>query len=158
MVVNSGCFKRFWQQFQNGEGPLTRQKVSEQVSTNFDEVRVIISTQFNGISDIAIATDGLTGRRVSIWNVTARGLDKNWNFVRASLGCFPVIAQTHDNVTLSIKIKDILLKFDFRDQQIASVTTDEGGAAPLIGLNFLRALEIHCADHLLNTAQKNECY
>ena len=75
--------------------------------------------------------------------------------VRSSLGCFPVIAPIHDNGTLAQRIKEILGMFGLEDERIASVTIDEGGAAPLIATNFLRALEVHCGDHLLNTAQKN---
>ena len=66
-----------------------------------------------------------------------------------------MIAPSHDNVTLSDRIKDILTEYGLDGDKICSVTTDEGGGAPLIFQNFLRALEIHCGDHLLNTAQKN---
>ena len=153
--MNSGSFKRYWNQFQKEEKPLTRQNVADSVTDVFDNMNVMISAQFNGITDVAITADGLTGRRVSIWNVTARGFDKEWKLVRSSLGCFPVIAPTHDNATLAVRVKEILDKFGLNDEKIASVTTDEGSAAPLIAHNFLRAVEIHCGDHLLNTAQKN---
>lgn len=134
---------------------MTRQKAGGAgLDELFNTVKAFIGAQLGGVEWIAITTDGWSGKRVSLWSVTASGIDKDWKRVHFKLGCIPVVASTHSSEVLSDKIKDLLAQFRVPDEKVCAVTTDEGGAAPCIAERFWKALEIHCGVHLLNTAQK----
>ena len=154
-VLASDSFKSFWKRWQKGENPLTRQHTAGPcLDREFKGAQVVIGAQMDGIDWVALTTDGWSGKRVSLWSVTASGIDKDWQRVLIKLGCIPVVAKTHSNDVLAEKIKNLLSDFGCPAGKVVSVTTDEGGAAPLIA-NHFDAFEVHCGVHLLNTSQKN---
>ena len=155
-VLSSGSFKSFWKSWLKGEKPLTRQNAAGAgLDKEFKAVQLALGAELERIEWVALTTDGWSGKRVSLWSVTASGIDKDWRRVLVKLGCIPVVAATHSHELLAQKIKDLLSQFGSKPEKVVSVTTDEGGAAPLIASNFVDAFEIHCGVHLLNIAQKN---
>ena len=154
-VLSSGSFKSFWKTWQKGENPLTRQNAAgPSLVREFKGAQAVIGAQMECIEWVALTTDGWSGKRVSLWSVTASGIDKDWQRILIKLGCIPVVATIHSSDVLAAKIKQLLSDFDCRPEKVVSVTTDEGGAAPKIAEHF-DAFEVHCGVHLLNTSQKN---
>lgn len=79
------------------------------------------------------------------------GINPEWKLVHHKLGCFPVFAPVHSAPVLADGIKQILDDLGLAKTVIRAITTDQGGAAPLIASHFPEAAEVHCVGHLLNT-------
>lgn len=122
----------------------------------FEAVRSAISERIKLLDHIALTTDGWTGPTASFWSVTVQGLDADFHLHAYRLGCVPIFASVHNAPTLVDEITKVLETFAIDPSKVCSVTTDEGGAAPLIASGFSESVfEIHCSAHVLNTALRN---
>lgn len=151
-------FKAFWKIVASRGSklpPPNRQELAgNRLDSFFGKVSQHITKQLAEFSYLALSTDGWTGLSASFWSVTVFGLDDLFRPQVFRLGCIPIYAPVHDNLTLAKKLQEQLLLFGVEPSKISAVMTDEGGASPLIASNFPSASEIRCVAHLMNTILK----
>lgn len=92
---------------------------------------------------------------MSFWSITVFAINKKWNLVHYRLGCIPIFAPKHSALKLYHSITKCLTDLGLDPNKVTSITTDEGGAAPLIASHFPGSIEVHCMAHLLNTTLSN---
>jgi hypothetical protein len=149
-------FKLWWQTYIKDNAPPTRRALA---TTHLDSVFKVVTEDVKktvaSIKYLALTTDGWTGLSTSYWSLTAQGLDSDFKMHHFRLGCRPIFAPVHSADVIAVELKETLKVFGISEDKVASVVTDEGGAAPLIASHFPAAEEIHCVAHLLNTTLRN---
>lgn len=154
-VLNSASFKSFWVTHLDAEKAPSSRFVSKAALTDLYSTCIkVISKELGEQTALAMTTDGWTGKRSSIWSVNVSFVTSAWELKHRKLGCIPVIGEVHSAPVVASHIRELLSLFENAHLKLASVTTDEGGCAPLIANEF-GTDEIHCALHLLNTVLKH---
>lgn len=154
--VDCILFRQFWSTYVKSETKIRRQDLSDtRLDMLFQIASDSIRTELAGCPYLAITTDGWTGNGVSFWSITVSGLNPEWKLVHHRLGCIPIFAPKHNSAVLASSIKSTFVNLELDSAKVVSVTTDEGGAAPLIASHFTGAKQFLCLAHRLNTILTN---
>jgi len=150
-ALSSPYFRRLWGKLSKEPLPTRRKLAGEHLDALFSTVSDDIKKALADCDHYSLTTDGWTGLQSSFWSITVTTITTDWKYVHKRLGCIPIFAPLHSANVLATQIKEVMIKLGLDPSKVSSVTTDEGGAAPLIASSFPGADEIHCAAHLLST-------
>jgi len=151
-AISSPIFRKCWTKLNQLELVPTRKSLSgERLDALFDTVSKHIAEALAYCDHLSLTTDGWTGLHTSFWSITVSSISPDWRYLHYRLGCFPIVAESHNAHFLYTQIVRVMKELKLDPSKVSSVTTDEGGAAPMIAQHFEDANEIHCVAHLLNT-------
>ena len=150
-IVNSLAFRNFVKVIQHHPkwAPPSRTKLAtahlnDSYQDALGESKKLVSDCFG----VSVTTDGTK----DYWSITIHGADKNGKLRVSILGCIKV-NKRHSAANLADALRPMLAAVGLTVDKLFAFVTDEGGAAPCIGEQFL-VISIHCSAHLLQTSLK----